>query len=72
MCSRAVRVSDTISYAYSMEGVSVNLMTGVARGGEAGGDSFGDPECGMEYDQRYRERSGLHDTTTISPVMVMR
>lgn len=39
---------DTISYAYSMEGVRVNLMTGVARGGEAGGDSFGDPNA-MEY-----------------------
>ena len=36
---------DTISYKYSMEGVHVNLMTGIARGGEAGGDSFGNPNA---------------------------
>ena len=31
---------DTISYAYSMEGVTINLTTGSARGGDAEGDTI--------------------------------
>ena len=53
--------TDTISYASSMEGVRVNLMTGVARGGEAGGDSFGDPNA-MEYTNDIENVQGsMHD-----------
>ena len=33
--------ADTISYKYSMEGVTINLLTGAARGGDAEGDTFG-------------------------------
>ena len=33
--------ADTISYKYSMEGVTINLLTGSARGGDATGDTFG-------------------------------
>ena len=32
---------DAISYKYSMEGVTINLLTGSARGGDAEGDTFG-------------------------------
>ena len=32
---------DTISYKDSMEGVTINLLTGSARGGDAEGDTFG-------------------------------
>ena len=33
--------ADTISYKYSMEGVTINLLTGAARGGDAEGDTIG-------------------------------
>ena len=33
--------ADTISYKYSMEGVTINLLSGTARGGDADGDTFG-------------------------------
>ena len=33
---------DTISYAYSMAGVTINLITGTARGGDADGDTIVD------------------------------
>ena len=35
------RDADTISYKYSAEGVTINLLTGSARGGDADGDTFG-------------------------------
>ena len=52
---------DTISYMYSGEGIDINLMTGVARGGDAGGDSFGNPDA-MEYTNDIENVQGsMHD-----------
>ena len=56
---------DTIYYAYSMEGVRVNLMTGVARGGEAGGDSFGDPNADEYTNDIENVQGSMHDDEVV-------
>ncbi|MDE0154987.1 MAG: calcium-binding protein [Gammaproteobacteria bacterium] len=46
---------DTISYKTSMAGVTINLLTGTARGGDADGDTFGtdiEDVQGSKYDDR--------------------
>ena len=53
--------NDTISYKDSPDGVRVNLETGTARGGDAGGDSFGDPDADTYDNDIENVQGSMHD-----------
>ena len=60
---------DTVSYATSAEGVRVSLLTGIARGGDAGGDSFGDPNA-EEYTNDIENLQGSgHDDELVGDTL---
>ena len=60
---------DTVSYASSAEGVRVSLLTGIARGGDAGGDSFGDPNA-EEYTNDIENLQGSgHDDELVGDTL---
>ena len=69
---------DTISYKTSMAGVTINLLTGTARGGDADGDTFGtdiEDVQGSMYDDRLSGdnkaiHSGPWQVMTTCPVTV--
>ena len=54
---------DTASYTGSTERIIVNLMSGSARGGDAGGDSFGNPDAPKYTNDVENVQGSMHDDT---------